>query len=259
MSAAEPVRVILSGCNGHMGRTVTGIISKTEDITITAGIDPFQGIENDYPVYETPEKCAEAGVESDVVIDFSSPAVLNSLLEYGKAKKLPMVLCTTGYTEEQKAQIEAASKEIAILKSANMSLGINVLAKLIREAAAQLTEAGCDVEIVEKHHNLKKDAPSGTAILLADAVNGGLAEKYDYVYDRSGRNEKRPVKEIGISAVRAGTIPGDHDVIFGGEDEVITFSHRAYSKAVFGKGAVQAAKFLKGREPGFYTMADVIG
>ena len=174
------------------------------------------------------------------------------------AKKVPCVLCTTGLSGEQLAKIEEASKEVAILKSANMSLGINTLLKLLKDAAAVLAPAGFDIEIVEKHHNLKVDAPSGTALALADSINEEFENEYEYIYDRSQKREKRSKKEIGISAVRGGTIVGDHDVIFAGVDEVITFSHTAYSKAVFGKGAVQAAKFLAGKPAGYYNMSHVI-
>ena len=174
-------------------------------------------------------------------------------------KGLPCVLCTTGLSEEQIDGVKKASEKVAVLRSANMSLGINLLLKLLKEAAGVLMPAGFDAEIVEKHHRLKLDAPSGTALALADSVNGELNGEYEYVYDRSGRRQKRPQKEIGISAVRGGTIVGCHDVIFAGEDEVITFSHTAYSKAVFGKGAIQAAKFLAGKGPGLYQMSDVIG
>ena len=173
-------------------------------------------------------------------------------------KQLPCVLCTTGLSEAQLSKVEEAAQKVAILKSANMSLGINLLLKMLKEAAGVLAPAGFDIEIVEKHHNLKLDAPSGTALALADSINEEFDNEYEYVYDRSARREKRPVKEIGISAVRGGTIVGDHDVIFAGADEVITFSHTAYSKAVFGKGAVQAAKFLAGKAPGYYHMSDVI-
>ena len=154
--------------------------------------------------------------------------------------------------------MEESSKEVAILKSANMSLGINTLLKLLKDAAAVLAPAGFDIEIVEKHHNLKVDAPSGTALALADSINEEFDNEYEYIYDRSQKREKRSSKEIGISAVRGGTIVGDHDVIFAGVDEVITFSHTAYSKAVFGKGAVQAAKFLAGKPAGYYNMSHVI-
>ena len=249
------VRIIMSGCNGHMGQTITRIVSNTDGAEIVAGVDKFKGIENTYPVYDDISECSE---EADVVIDFSAAAALESLLSYGKSRNIPLVLCTTGYSDEQKEAIDKASGEVAILRSANMSLGVNVLAKLLTEATKQFAPAGFDIEIVEKHHNLKKDAPSGTALYLADAVNAGADNRYSYVYDRSSRSEARPHDEIGISAVRGGNIPGDHDVIFAGEDEVITFSHRAYSKAVFAKGAVRAAIFMKGKKAGMYTMQDVV-
>lgn len=249
------VSIIMSGCNGHMGQTITRIVSETDGVQIVAGIDKFRGIENEYPVFDDISECT---LEADAVIDFSAPSALESLLAYGKNNKTPLVLCTTGYTDEQIDAIEEASKEVAVLRSANMSLGINVLAKLLTEAVRQFAPAGFDVEIVEKHHNLKKDAPSGTALYLADAVNAGACGRYSYVCDRSERSMARPHDEIGISAVRGGTIPGDHDVIFAGEDEVITFSHRAYSKAVFAKGAVQAAVYIKDKPAGIYSMQDVV-
>ncbi|MBO6111997.1 MAG: 4-hydroxy-tetrahydrodipicolinate reductase [Lachnospiraceae bacterium] len=248
-------RVILSGCNGHMGQTITGIAAENPDTEIVAGIDINAGTESGYPVYDSIDKCKE---EADVIIDFSSPAVLDDLLSYGIKNGIPLVLCTTGYDEAAVKKIEEASKETAVLRSANMSLGINILAKVLKGISGQLKDAGFDIEIVEKHHRLKKDAPSGTALLLADAVNSSVSKKLEYVYDRSGRSEKRPDDEIGISAIRGGTIPGDHDVIFAGTDEVITLSHRAYSKAVFARGAVQAAVFLNGKKPGMYSMSDVI-
>ena len=198
-------------------------------------------------------------MEADCLIDFSAAPAVERMLDYCVARKLPCVLCTTGLSEEQLAKVKKASEQVAILKSANMSLGINLLLKMLKEATVVLAVADFDIEIVEKHHNQKVDAPSGTALALADSINEELNREYDYVYDRSSRREKRPKKEIGISAVRGGTIVGDHDVIFAGADEVITFSHRAYSKAVFGKGAVQAAKFLAGKSAGMYDMSDVIG
>ncbi len=250
------IRIIICGCNGHMGQTVTRIAGEREDTEVVAGIDKYKGVENKYPVYDDLSEC---DVKADAVIDFSAPAALTGLLEYGRKTGTPLIICSTGYTKEQTAEIDAASKEVAILRSANMSLGVNVLAKLITQAVKELAPAGFDVEIVEKHHNLKKDAPSGTALYLADAVNEGADGRYRYVYDRSQRSEKRPQDEIGISAVRGGNIPGDHDVIFAGEDEVVTFSHRAYSKAVFARGAVQAAVYMCGKGPGMYSMQDVIG
>ena len=250
------VRIIMHGCNGHMGRVITGIVAKLENAQIVAGVDPFDDGHNEYPVFPSISEC---NTEADVIIDFASAKAVDALVEYSKAKKIPAVVCTTGLTQEQVDNISEASKEVAILRSANMSLGINMLLKVLKEAAGVLAPAGFDIEIVEKHHNLKVDAPSGTALALADSINEEFDQAYTYVYDRSQVREKRDSKEIGISAVRGGTIVGDHDVIFAGADEVITFSHRAYSKAVFGKGAIQAAKFLAGKGPGFYQMSDVIG
>ena len=248
-------RVIMHGCNGHMGQTITKIIADEDGAEIVAGVDPFDDGRNSYPVYKI---IAECDVEADVIIDFSNAKAIDGLLDYVESKKVPVVLCTTGLSEEQIARAEEVSKNVAVLRSANMSLGINTLLDLLKKATAVFAEAGFDVEIVEKHHNQKVDAPSGTALALADAVNEVLNNEYEYVYDRSQVRKKREKKEIGISAVRGGTIVGDHDVIFAGQDEVITFSHTAYSKAVFGKGAVEAAKFLAGKPAGFYDMSDVI-
>ena len=262
-------RIIMSGCNGAMGTTITKIVSEDAEAEIVAGIDIVDDGSKDYPVFSSIKDC---DVEADAVIDFSTPKILDDLLAYCEEKKVPVVLCTTGYDEAQLAKIEEASKKTAVLKSANMSLGINTLMRLVQEAAKVLAAEGFDVEIVEKHHNQKLDAPSGTALALADAVNEAMDNRYEYIFDRSQRREKRGKKELGISAVRGGTIVGDHDVsakqlrgasmqdvIFAGTDEVVTFSHTAYSKAVFGKGAVAAAKFLNGKESGRFDMADVIG
>lgn len=254
--AERKIRAIMHGCNGKMGQTISGLIAADEEIEIAAGIDAFTGVTNPYPVFS---KIGDCDVEADVVIDFSAAPAVDGLLTYCVEKELPCVLCTTGLSEQQLEAVKEASGKVAILKSANMSLGINLLLKMLKEAAHVLAEAGFDIEIVEKHHNLKKDAPSGTALALADSINEELDNGYAYVYDRSQVREQRAKKEIGISAVRGGTIVGDHDVIFAGADEVVTFSHRAYSKAVFGKGAVQAAKFLAGRPAGMYDMSDVIG
>ena len=248
------IKAILHGCCGRMGRIITEICEKDENIEIAAGVDAFGDAYAGYPVYRTLEECPEG----DVIIDLSNSSAIDGLLEYSVRKQIPAVVCTTGLSEEQMKALEEASKKTAILKSANMSVGINLLEALIAEAAPKLAAAGFDIEIVEKHHNTKVDAPSGTALALADAANAALGNEYEYVYDRTVRRQKRPVKEIGISAVRGGTIVGDHDVIFAGQDEVITFSHRAYSRAVFGKGAVEAAKFLAGKKSGFYTMSDVL-
>ena len=250
------VKAIMHGCNGHMGRVITDIIKNTEGIELVAGVDKYTKVPNDYPVFESIGAC---DVEADVIIDFSNAAAADELLDYCVEKQVPVVLCTTGLSEEQLEKVEESAKKVAVLKSANMSLGINLLMKILKDATKVLSPAGYDIELVEKHHNQKLDAPSGTALALADAVNEAMDNRYEYIFDRSQRREKRGKKELGISAVRGGTIVGDHDVIFAGTDEVVTFSHTAYSKAVFGKGAVAAAKFLNGKESGRFDMADVIG
>lgn len=252
------INVIMRGCNGRMGQVISDIIKNEEDMRIVAGIDlmPLAGRENPYPVYE---HLAECDIAADVVIDFSSPKGLTELLSVCTERRLPIVLCTTGFSREQLTAIEAAAAEIAILRSANMSLGINTLAKLAEAAAKILAEAGFDMEIVERHHKRKLDAPSGTALLLADRMNDALGKKYHYTFDRSGRRQERDPKEIGISAVRGGTIVGEHELIFAGRDEVIELKHTAYSREVFGTGAVQAAKFLVGKKAGMYDMQGVVG
>lgn len=243
------------GCNGKMGRVITGIVKEDKEIELVAGIDAYTEVPNDYPVFEKLELC---DVEADVIIDFSNAKATDSLLDYCVEKQIPVVLCTTGLTEEQLKKVKETSTKVAVLKSANMSLGINLLMKILKDATKVLATAGYDIEIVEKHHNQKVDAPSGTALALADSINEAADNEYHYVYDRSQVREKREQKEIGISAVRGGTIVGDHEVIFAGTDEVIEFKHTAYSKAVFGKGAVEAAKFLAGKPAGHYDMSDVI-
>lgn len=249
------IRLIMHGCNGKMGQVISNIVAADPDTELVAGIDMRDDGHNPYPVFTEIETC---NVEADALIDFSAAPAVDRLLEYCVARQLPCVLCTTGLSKEQLAKVEEASKKVAILKSANMSLGINLLLKMLKEAAGVLAPAGYDIEIVEKHHNQKVDAPSGTALALADSINAQCGNTYEYIYDRSQRRQKRDQKEIGISAVRGGTIVGDHDVIFAGEDEVITFSHTAYSKAVFAKGAVQAGKFLAGKPAGMYDMSHVI-
>ncbi len=249
------VKVIMHGCNGAMGQVITGLAEEMEDLQIVAGIDLNDIRKNGYPVFSSLEACS---VEADVIVDFASAKAVDGLLDYCGAHQMPVVLCTTGLSEEQIRKVEETSRRTAVLRSANMSLGINLLLKLVQDAAGVLAQAGFDMEIVEKHHNQKKDAPSGTALALADSINEAMEGQYHYIYDRSTRREKRDGREIGISSVRGGSIVGEHDVIFAGKDEVITFSHTAYSKAVFAKGALEAARFLAGREPGLYTMADVV-
>ena len=225
-------RIIMHGCNGHMGRVITDLVSKDDECKIVAGIDPFDDGHNNYPVFASVKDCDE--------------------------KQIPVVVCTTGLTDEQIEHVRKTACKVAVLKSANMSLGINMLMKLLQDATKILAPAGFDVEIVEKHHNKKVDAPSGTALALADSIKEVLGDDYYYKYDRSQERAARDPKEIGISAVRGGTIVGVHDVIFAGEDEVIEFTHTAYSKSVFAKGAIEAAKFLAGKSAGMYDMSDVI-
>lgn len=250
------VKIIMHGCNGHMGHVISGIVEKDPDAEIVAGIDIADQGKNSYPVFTDIDACQ---VEADAIIDFSSAKATDKLLEYSAARQIPVVLCSTGLSQEQLAKVEETSRKVAVLKSANMSLGINTLLKLVQDAARVLAAAGFDMEIVEKHHRLKLDAPSGTALALADGINEAMDNQYHYVYDRSQKREKRDDKEIGISAVRGGTIVGEHEIIFAGQDEVIEFKHTAYSKAIFGKGAVEAAKFLAGKPAGRYDMSDVIG
>lgn len=250
------VKIIMHGCNGHMGQVISGIVEKDPDAEIVADIDIADQGKNSYPVFTDIDACQ---VEADAIIDFSSAKATDKLLEYSAARQIPVVLCSTGLSQEQLAKVEETSRKVAVLKSANMSLGINTLLKLVQDAAKVLAAAGFDMEIVEKHHRLKLDAPSGTALALADSINEAMDNQYHYVYDRSQKREKRDDKEIGISAVRGGTIVGEHEIIFAGQDEVIEFKHTAYSKAIFGKGAVEAAKFLAGKPAGRYDMSDVIG
>lgn len=249
------IKIIMHGCNGHMGQVITGIVREDSECEIVAGIDLVDNRENGYPVFTS---LADCDMQADVIIDFASAKAVNGMLNDAVNKKIPVVLCTTGLSTEQLEYVTECSKQIAILKSANMSLGINTLFKLLKEAAQVLANANYDIEIVEKHHNQKLDAPSGTALALADAINESMGGQYEYIYDRSKERKKRDKKELGISAVRGGTIVGEHEVIFAGIDEVIEFKHTAYSKAVFAKGAVSAAKFLAGKEPGMYDMKNVV-
>ncbi|WP_092324093.1 4-hydroxy-tetrahydrodipicolinate reductase [Butyrivibrio sp. YAB3001] len=249
------VKMIMHGCNGRMGHVIVDLVKEDENIEVVAGVDAFGENSYEFPVFKSLSEC---NVDADVIVDFSNASAVDGLLEHCVNKQIPVVLCSTGLSDEQLAKVKDASTKVAVLKSANMSVGINALLKVLKEVSPLFAAAGFDIEIVEKHHNQKLDAPSGTAIALADAINESLDNEYEYVNDRSTRRMKRPEKEIGISAVRGGTIVGDHDVIFAGHDEVVTLSHRAYSRAIFGKGAIQAAKFLAGKPAGMYDMADVL-
>lgn len=250
------VNVIMHGCNGKMGRVITNLVEEDDNIQIVAGIDAYTGMANEYPVFASIKEC---DVKADAVIDFSVTAAIDDLLDYAVSTKTPVVVCTTGLSANQLEKINEASKSVAVLRSANMSLGINTLMKILKIATDVLADRGFDIEIVEKHHNQKVDAPSGTALALADCINQELNNEYDYTYDRSTVREKRKKNEIGISAVRGGTIVGEHEVIYAGTDEVIEIKHTAYSKAIFAKGAIDAAKFLANKEAGMYDMSDVIG
>jgi len=251
------LKLILSGCNGYMGRVVTALVDIDPTVTITAGIDINIDIkqQNGYPVYKTVKEITE---DADIIIDFSSPSALNDLLKYSITKQIPLILCATGYTPEQLTAIEEASTQTSVFRSGNMSLGINLLLELVNRASAVLGD-DFDIEIVEKHHRRKVDAPSGTALMLADAAAAAQpAEKPVYIYERESKREPRSKNEIGISAVRGGTIVGVHDVIFAGQDEIIEIRHTATSRDVFATGAIKAAKFMLNKPPGMYSMKDVL-
>lgn len=246
--------IIMHGCGGKMGHVVAELAKNDDSCQIVAGIDPTTP-QLDFPVFASPADCT---VDADVIIDFSTASAVPALLDFAKEKQIPLVLCTTALSDETIAQMEEASKSVAVLKSANMSIGVNLLLDLVARASQILYDANFDIEIVEKHHNLKIDAPSGTAMALADAINQAMDEKFHYVYDRSQKREKRERTEIGIHAIRGGNIVGEHDVIFAGRDEVITLSHHASSREVFAVGAIKAAKFLAGQQPGMYSMKEVL-
>ena len=248
-------KIIMLGCNGRMGQMITDMVKQDDECMIVAGIDIVDNRDNGYPVYT---KLADCDVEADAIIDFTSATDFESRMDYAVDKQIPIIECSTGLSEEQMDYLKKASEKVAVLKSANMSLGINLLMKLLKEAAVKLAGDGFDVEIVEKHHNQKLDAPSGTALALADSINEAMDDRYEYIYDRSQVRQKRDKKELGISAVRGGMIVGEHEVIFAGTDEVITFKHTAYSRAVFAKGSITAAKYLKGKAAGLYDMSDVL-
>ena len=238
-----------------MGKTVTKIAEGDPDVAIAAGIDIAAAQPGSFPVYASPSEFTGA---ADVVVDFSSPAALDGLIAYCISKNTPLILCTTGYSSGQLSEIEKASEQIPVFRSGNMSLGINVLADLVRRAAAVLGSA-FDVEIIERHHRRKVDAPSGTAIMLADAASSSLPYESEYVYERKSVSQPRNACEIGISSLRGGTIVGEHDVVFAGLDEVIELRHSAASRDIFAVGAVRAAKYIAGVvKPGLYSMKDVL-
>lgn len=246
--------IAICGANGKMGKTIYNCIKEREDCTVVAGIDLYTEQYADFPIVESPDKLP---VKPDVIIDFSNPASLDALLDYCLSTGTPVVVASTGYSEEQIARIKAAAEQIPVFFTFNMSLGINLLVTLAKKAASVLGDQ-FDIEIVEKHHNQKIDAPSGTAIMLANAINETLDNSKTYVYDRHSRRQKREKSEIGMHAIRGGTIVGEHDVIFAGHDEVITLSHSAASKTVFAEGSINAAIFIKDREAGLYDMSQMV-
>jgi len=247
-------RIILTGACGKMGNTIQSIVSNREDCIIVAGIDKSNDGRAPFPVYET---ISEVKEEADVIIDFSNPSLLNDLISYAKKNNLALIIGTTGYDECQKKLIKDSSEFIPVFFTYNMSLGINLLVNLAKKAV-QVLGNDFDIEIVEQHHNQKIDAPSGTALMLADAINEELSEPYKYEYNRHSKLEKRPKKEIGIHSIRGGTIVGEHEIIFAGRDECITLSHSARSKEVFAVGAVNAAVYMNGKPAGMYDMAQLI-
>ncbi|MBM6828332.1 4-hydroxy-tetrahydrodipicolinate reductase [Anaerotignum lactatifermentans] len=246
--------IIIHGCGGRMGHVVAEIIKNDPQCQVVAGIDPTTPT-LDFPVFASPAECT---IKGDVIIDFSTATAVPALLDYAKETQTPVVLCTTALSDDTLAKMKETSHHVAILKSANMSVGINLLLDLVQRAANILYDANFDIEIIEKHHNQKIDAPSGTAVALADAINEALDHQLHYVYDRSQKREKRERTEIGMHALRGGTIVGEHDVVFAGRDEVITLSHHAASREVFAVGAVKAAKFLAGQPAGLYSMKEVL-
>ena len=247
-------KIIISGCNGHMGQVVESICAADPEVTVVAGFDVNQE-SRDYPVFVSP---ANFTGEADAVIDFSSPAALDGLLEFCTRRQIPLVLATTGFSREQLTQIQEASKSTAIFRSANMSLGINVLLELVKKAAAVLGDS-YDIEIVERHHRRKVDAPSGTALMIADAAASACGHETEYVFERHSVRHPREKKEIGISAVRGGTIVGEHEIIFAGHDEVMEIRHTALSREIFAQGAVEAAKFMASvTQPGMYDMSYLV-
>lgn len=245
-------KIMLSGCLGRMGKAITEIVAETEDAEIVCGFDVAKG-DCGYPVYNNYSEIKET---PDVIIDFSHPSNFEAVLGYAKDKKLPIIVSTTGLSDIQREEMKKASSVIPVFFSANMSLGINLLIRLAKQAAKVLEEK-FDIEIIEKHHNKKLDAPSGTALAIADGIKEVLSQTPEYVYDRHAVRKQRDKNEIGISAIRGGTIVGQHDVIFAGPEEILEISHTATSRDVFAQGAVSAAKFMAGKPAGFYSMDDM--
>lgn len=248
------INILLNGCNGKMGKVISGLVSEDENSNIICGIDLNTDSTFGYPVYSSP---AEIKENADVIIDFSHPSAFNNIIDYAIYSKTPIVIATTGLSSEQVSKIKEVSEIIPVFYSANMSIGVNLIIDLARKATKLLSDK-FDIEIIEKHHNQKIDAPSGTALAIADAINEELDNSYNYVYDRHSVRKKRDKKEIGIHAVRGGTIVGEHDVIYAGNNEVVTLSHLATSREIFAEGAVKAAKYMYKKSVGLYNMNSMI-
>ena len=249
------LKIIISGCSGHMGRVVESICAADPAVQVAAGFDVLGSSDREFPVYSSPSQFTG---EADAVIDFSSPAALDGLLDFARRTGTPLVLATTGYTPEQVAQIGAAALEVPIFRSANMSLGINDLLELVKKDSSVKVDS-YDIEIVERHHRRKVDAPSGTALMIADAAASACGHETEYVFERHSVRQPRDKKEIGISAVRGGTIVGEHEIIFAGHDEIMEIRHTALSREIFAQGAVEAAKFMATvNAPGLYDMSQLV-
>ncbi|NLK21569.1 MAG: 4-hydroxy-tetrahydrodipicolinate reductase [Epulopiscium sp.] len=249
------IKIIMHGCNGKMGQVISSLVEEDKECSMVAGIDPYVNKSNPYPVFSKIEDC---DAPADVIIDFSTASAVKPLLEYASKKQIPLILCTTGLSDELLDLVKKTAVKIPVFFSANMSLGVNLLINLVKRASEVLYDVDFDIEIIEKHHNQKIDAPSGTALALADAINESLDSRYDYKYDRHIERKKRDKNEIGIHAVRGGTIVGEHSILFAGKDEVVELKHTAMSKEVFAVGALKAAKFLAGKAPGLYNMENLI-
>ncbi|MFV0504356.1 MAG: 4-hydroxy-tetrahydrodipicolinate reductase [Lachnospirales bacterium] len=250
------INIIVHGVSGTMGRTVVKLCEENEDVHVVAGVDPvYKGREFTFPVFETLANC---DVHGDCIIDFSTASAIEQLLKDAMEMNIPVVLCTTGLTEEVEDLVQEVSGKIAIFKSANMSLGVNLMLDLLKKATSILYNADFDIEIIEKHHNKKIDSPSGTALLLANTIENEIDENMKYIYDRSSVFQKREKNEIGIHGVRGGTIVGEHTAIFAGQDEVIEITHRAQSKNVFAVGSINAAIFVSKKNKGIFDMYDLI-
>lgn len=248
------IKLLISGINGKMGQAIRNFLKENEEFELVGGFDITENPELNVPVFTDLKSC---NIEIDVIIDFSNPAAFQSVISYALDNKVPIVIATTGLSNDQINIIKESSKKIPIFYSTNMSLGISLLLDLVKKATKPL-ESNFDIEIIEKHHNLKVDAPSGTALTIAENINESLSEKYDFCYERQSRREKRTKKEIGIHAIRGGTIVGEHTVIYSGNDEIIEITHKALSKNIFATGAIKAAKFLYKKNPGLYNMDNII-